>query len=291
MSSTIGAGSTTIGAASSTILPAEALSGIPGWKGKAATCRELKGGLTNRTYLVECADASFVLRLDAAHTSTFNPDRFGEIEIQKQAAAAGLAPELIFADADSGILLSRYVPGRSWDASDLDDNKNLEALADLLRRVHDLPASGILFDPNNVAKRYVGNLETHDGLHVFALRCEEIIADIPMSGKPRCCHNDVVAANIIGDPALKLLDWEYACDNDPMFDLASLIGFHNLEDDRQSVLLNAYAGGIDCVLKERLDVQVRLYDAIQWLWLANRQVRTPTSEQAARLEELQQRLL
>lgn len=281
----------TIGAVNSTISPAEALSGIPGWNGKAATWRELKGGLTNRTYLVECADESFVLRLDAAHTRVLNPGRFGEIEIQKRAAAAGLAPELIFADADSGILLSRYVPGRSWDASDLDDSKNLEALADLLHRVHDLPASGILFDPNSVAKRYAGNLKTHHGLHVFALRCEEIIAEIPMSGKSRCCHNDVVAANIIGDAALKLLDWEYACDNDPMFDLASLIGFHNLEDDRQSVLLNAYAGGDDFVLKEQLEVQVRLYDAIQWLWLANRQALMPTSAQAARLDELQQRLL
>ena len=276
---------------SSTVSPAEALSRIPGWNGKPATWRQLKGGLTNRTYLVECADESFVLRLDAAHTSAFNPDRIGEIEIRKQAAAAGLAPELIFAAADSGILLRRYVPGRAWDTSDLDDNKNLEALADLLRRVHDLPASGILFDPNSVAKRYVGNLGTHRGLHVFALRCEEIIAELSMSGMLRCCHNDVVAANIIADPALKLLDWEYACDNDPMFDLASLIGFHNLVDGRQSVLLNAYAGGNDLVLKERLDVQVRLYDAIQWLWLANRQVVTPTSAQAARLEELQRRLL
>jgi len=275
---------------SSTISPAEALSRIPGWNGKPATWRELKGGLTNRTYLVERADESFVLRLDAAHTSAFNPDRIGEIEIQKQAAAAGLAPELIFAGADSGILLSRYVPGRAWDAADLDDDKNMEALADLLRRVHDLPASGILFDPNGVAKRYAANLKMHHGLHAFALRCKDIIAGISMSGKFRCCHNDVVAANIVADPALKLLDWEYACDNDPMFDLASLIGFHNLVDDRQEVLLNAYAGGNDIVLNERLDAQVRLYDAIQWLWLANRQVITRTFAQAARLEELQRRI-
>ncbi len=286
----IGAVSSTIGAVSSTISPAEALSRIPGWNGKAATWRKLKGGLTNRTYLVERVDESFVLRLDAAQTSAFNPDRIGEIEIQKQAAAAGLAPELIFAAADSGILLSRYVPGRAWDASDLDDNKNLQALADLLRRVHDLPASGILFDPNSVAQRYADNLKMHHGLYAHALRCEEIIAGIPKSGKFRCCHNDVVAANIIADPALKLLDWEYACDNDPMFDLASLVGFHNLDDDRQSDLLNAYAGGNDFALKERLDVQVRLYDAIQWLWLANRQVITRTSAQATRLKELQQRI-
>ncbi len=275
---------------SSTISPAEALSRIPGWDGNATIRRELKGGLTNRSYLVERGDESFVLRLDAAHTSAFNLGRLGEIEILKQAAAAGLAPALVFADTDSGILLSRYIPGQAWDASDLDDDRKLEALAALLHRVHDLPASGIPFDPNGVAKRYVDNLKMHHGLYALALRCEEIIADIPMSEKIRCCHNDVVAANIIADPALKLLDWEYACDNDPMFDLASLIGFHNLEDDRQSVLLNAYAGGYDSVLNERLGTQIRLYDAIQWLWLANRQIVTRSSAQAARLEELQQRI-
>ena len=48
---------------SSTISPAEALSRIPGWEVGSATWRKLKGGLTNRTYLVERGDESFVLRL------------------------------------------------------------------------------------------------------------------------------------------------------------------------------------------------------------------------------------
>jgi thiamine kinase-like enzyme len=113
---------------------------------------------------------------------------------------------------------------------------------------------------------------------------------MPVCAEFRCCHNDVVASNVIAEPDLKLLDWEYACDNDPMFDLASLIGFHNLGIDRQSVLLNAYAGGMDSGLAERLEIQVRLYDAIQWLWLANRQMITQNTAQAARLEELQQRI-
>ena len=275
---------------SSRMSPSEALSTIPGWEGNTAKWRELKGGLTNRSYCIERGDETFVLRLNAAHTDAFNLDRVSEIRILKQAAAAGLAPELIFADTASGILLSRYVAGTTWDISDLDDDDKLEELAELLRRVHALPVSGVLFDATRVAKRYTENLGQHHGLHAFAVRCEEIIARISMSDTICCCHNDIVAGNIIADSSLKLLDWEYACDNDPMFDLASLIGYHNLNDDRQSVLFNAYVGGNDRGMKERLDTQIRLYDAIQWLWLANRHMITRTSAQAIRLEELQQRI-
>jgi len=275
---------------SNTISPADALTRVPDWDGKVASWRELKGGLTNRSYLVEKGSDSFVLRLDAAHTNVFNLDRISEMDIVAQAAAAGLAPELVFADVDSGILLYRYIPGQVWDVAELDDDRNLEALADLLRRVHDLPLSGIRFDPIAVADRYTRNLESRPGLHDFACRCEEIIAGMPVCAEFRCCHNDVVASNVIADPDLKLLDWEYACDNDPLFDLASLIGFHNLDSDRQAVLLNAYVGGKDSGLAERLEIQVRLYDAIQWLWLANRQMITQNTAQAARLEELQQRI-
>ncbi len=270
--------------------PTEALSRVPGWDGDAARWRQLGGGLTNRSYLVEHGTDSFVLRLDAAHTSVFNLDRVSEMDIVARAAAAGLAPELVFADVDSGILLCRYIPGQAWDDSKLDDDRNLQALADLLRRVHDLPSSDNKFDPIAVAGRYTQNLESRPGLHAFANRCEEIIAGMPVCAEFRCCHNDVVAANVIADPGLKLLDWEYACDNDPMFDLASLIGFHNLKPDRQSVLLDAYAGGKDAGLAERLEIQIRLYDVIQWLWLANRQMITQSAAQAARLEELQQRI-
>jgi len=276
---------------SSTLNPAEALSSIPGWNSADSSWHELRGGLTNRSYLVERGNESFVLRLDAEHTAAFNLDRISEIDIIKRAAVAGLAPEVVFADSGAGILLCHYVSGKAWTVADLADDAKLEALAGLLRLVHDLPPSGVEFDPNSVARRYTQSLEARPGLHAFASRCEQIIAAMSSNGEFFCCHNDVVAANVIADPKLKLLDWEYACDNDPMFDLASLIGFHNLGPERQSVLLSAYAGGHDSELAERLEIQVRLYDAIQWLWLANRQMITRSSAQAARLEELQQRIV
>jgi thiamine kinase-like enzyme len=275
---------------SNALSPRDALAKIPGWESGCSSLRELKGGLTNRTYLVERDDEPFVLRLAAAHTNVFNLDRASENKILIRAAAAGLAPELIYADVESGILLNRYIPGHAWDVADLYNDANIDRLAALLRKVHALPLSAKKFDPNAVAGHYVANLESRRELYAFGLHCEKVATDLPRSDVFVCCHNDVVAGNVIGGSSPVLLDWEYACDNDPMFDLASLIGFHNLDDGRGSVLLRAYAGGGDPVLAERLESQVRLYDAIQWLWLANRHVITHSDAQAARLEELQQRI-
>jgi len=275
---------------SSIISPADALAGIPGWGGKSATWRELADGLTNRTYLVERGDQAYVLRLDSKHTAAFKLDRVCELTILGQAAARGLAPSLIFADADAGILLSTYIPGGTWRAADLENSERLEALVELLRRVHALPTCGTTFDAKRIARRYVDNLSSHHGLHAFGITCHKIIAGHTPTGVLSCCHNDLVAENIIAFPQPILIDWEYASDNDPLFDLASLIGYHNLSKDTAQELLSAYAGGTNPVLSERLEAQIRLYDAIQWLWLANRHMITSTSAQAARLEDLQQRI-
>ena len=95
---------------------------------------------------------------------------------------------------------------------------------------------------------------------------------------------------MIDDGGLKLIDWEYACDNDPLFDLAVTIGFHDLDRGRRDILLNAYAGSGAAEYQEQLDEQIRAYDATQWLWFAARQLVAPGRAQARRLEELQQRI-
>ncbi|MEQ9563941.1 MAG: choline/ethanolamine kinase family protein [Woeseiaceae bacterium] len=275
---------------SALLSPQDALALVPFIDAGEVSVIELKGGLTNRAYQVGSGKDQFVLRLDAEHTRYFNLDRVSEIAILRSAASAGIAPELVYSDTERGILLCRYLPGKVWSTGHLQDPGNFAALCDLLRRVHTLPLSGIRFDAAAVAKRYVGNLENRQGLHAFAMRCADVIASVPPSDVVAVCHNDVVAQNVISTPGLRLLDWEYACDNDPLFDLASLVGYHNLDEHRAQALLDANAGGADAALRERLAGQVRVYDAIQWLWLANRHRLSPNGEQAARLEVLQQRI-
>ena len=268
----------------------EALEMVPGWNADLADVEELKGGLTNRTYHVRIADIECVLRLDSEQSRLFQFDRACEVTILKTAADAGLAPGVIYSNPEAGVLVTEYLPGRVWEESDLGTRDSLEALSTLLRTVHSLPACGVRVDTLEVARTYERFLEKRQGLHSFATRCVEIIDSVPSRSDVVCCHNDVVAANVVQDESLKLIDWEYACDNDPLFDLASAIGYHNLDLDCASTLLDAYTGGADGEAKERLEEQLRVYDAIQWLWLATRHLVYPSRAQARRLEELQQRV-
>lgn len=268
----------------------EALEMVPGWDADLADVQELKGGLTNRTYHVRIEGTECVLRLDSEQSRLFQFDRKCELKILEAAGEAGLAPGVIYSNPDAGVLVTEYLPGRVWDESDLGTRDGLETLAALLRSVHALPACGQRVDTSAAARTYESFLEQRQGLHSFALRCVEIIDANPVRVDAVCCHNDIVAANVIESETHKLIDWEFACDNDPMFDLASAIGYHNLDMDCAGALLDAYTGGADGEARAQLDEQVRVYDAIQWLWLATRHLVYPSREQSRRLEELQQRI-
>jgi thiamine kinase len=268
----------------------DALALIPDWDSGTTTLEQFKGGLTNRTFLIRRGAERCVLRLNADSTEAVASDRSCELAVLRSAAQAGLAPDIVFSDIERGILVTEYLPDPVWSSSDLQDRDNLLAIADLLRKVHALPECGMRLDLNLSAARYEEFLERRHGLHAHASRCVEVIAAIPVSEQLVCCHNDIVADNIISSAPLKLIDWEYACDNDPLFDLASLIGFHNLDKKLSHTLLDAYCGGANAEMRERLANQLRVFDAIQWLWLASRHLSNPQQQNVGRLEELQQRI-
>jgi thiamine kinase len=275
---------------SGSMTASDAMALVPGWDASSTEIIELEGGLTNRTFRVRSDASECVLRIDAEHTSTVQADRSCELAILAKAGAAGLAPRVVYSDIERGILLTEFLPGPVWQEADIRNPDNVEMLAEVLRRVHALPLSGFQIDLNLSAARYEEALQERHGLHDFATRCVEIIGSIPTRDTFVCCHNDVVAGNIIGFESAQMIDWEYAGDNDPLFDLASIIGYHNFDDRMALHLLSAYAGGTNPELQEHLTAQLRLYDAIQWLWLATRHRTTPNNKQAARLEELQQRI-
>jgi thiamine kinase-like enzyme len=57
------------------------------------------------------------------------------------------------------------------------------------------------------------------------------------------CHNDLLTANFLHDGTrLRMLDWEYAGDGDPYFDLANLASNNGFADDQEERLLAAYFG-------------------------------------------------
>lgn len=269
----------------------EALAMVPGWDPEEARIEKLTGGLTNRVYHVRSNGRECALRLDTDAGGRIGPDRSCEATIMETAAEAGIAPRILYSNPEAGILMTEFLHGRVWQESDLESNENLEALAGLLRRVHDLPVCGSAMDLEKFAEKYEEHLNERDDPDGFVLHCVNIVRERATQEDLACCHNDIVATNVIDAGGLHLVDWEFACDNDPFFDLASVIGFHDLDEKRQQVLLCAYAGGVRPELGDRLAGQVRVFDAIQWLWLAAHQRMAPRKEQARRLEVLRRRIL
>jgi thiamine kinase len=272
--------------------PETALSRIPAFAD--ATFSKMGGGLTNRSYIVRSGGGTYALRLDAEHTAAFGLDRATELRILHDAAQASLAPEVRFADPAAGILLYDYLPGPIWERASLDSDNNLARVSALLRTVHRLPEAGAPLDALKVAHRYEALASRSPDLRPHAERCVEIIRRMPEPAEVRCCHNDVVAANIVGtvsgNAPLRLLDWEYACDNDPYYDLASLVAYHDLTSKQADRLLDSYTGMRMSESRERLALQLRRYDAIQWLWFAARYAIDRSRTHRTRLEELRPRI-
>ena len=239
------------------------LHGIDGWQG--ADCVELTGGLSNRSWKVVHGGRTAVLKIDTAPRSAPFNSRLAEQRIQSAAAAADLAPRVLYADEQ--VYLTEYLDGVVWQRADLDEPDNMERLAEALRRVHALPLTGRSFDAREALQYYLRQIEAPD--QDVVRRCEAVVAAWHPPATLRCCHNDLVAENLISVPALRFLDWEYACDNDPLFDLATVIEHHQLKEEQTMYLLDTYFEGDGERWRERLAAQRQLYRVLLWLWLAS----------------------
>ncbi len=239
--------------------PGEILASIPGWE--RAEIEPLAGGLMNRAYLVAGRHGKAVLKVDDSPQVLPRNTRAEEAQVQTAAHKASLAGGVLY--HDDRCYLAEYVPGTVWTDADMLDTGRLEALGRALRRLHRIPPVGRTFNAvaaaNGYAARIDGQADTV-AVHV------ETIAAVESAGDARFCHNDLVAANIVSTPDLKFIDWEYACGNDPLFDLATVIVHHGLDEPRVDALMRTYAGGDWSGDEVRLAEQSRLYKSLLWLW-------------------------
>ena len=240
--------------------PHEVLADLPEWAG--ATCSELSGGLSNRTWLVEAGDRRAVLKIDEfAREAPFNARRI-EARIQTIAAEHGLANPVLL--ATETVYMTEYVDGEVWSLDCLDDDRNIKQLAVALRKLHSLPLTGRTFDAMGAARNYVSRISNPDADRIR--QCLQKIEAGPLPPNLCCCHNDLVVANILNVPETRFLDWEYACDNDPFFDLATIAAHHELTQEQTNTLLDAYFDGNGQRWHAQLARQAGVYDALLYLW-------------------------
>ena len=244
--------------------PESILCEIPGWDGASVT--ELSGGLNNQTWLAEIDGRKAVLKIDEQPRSEPFNSRPAEASIQSIAANHGLANAVLYVDQQ--VILTEFVEGEVWKPGHFERDDNIELVAATLRRLHALPLTGRSFDSTVAARRYVTAIDNPDT--ALVAHCTRVIETMRLPHNLCCCHNDLVAENIITVPGMMFLDWEYACDNDPLFDLATVVEHHNLGEKAAFRLLDAYFDGDGARWRPKLREQQDLYLALYWLWLASR---------------------
>lgn len=186
-------------------------------------------GLTNQNWLIESKGEFFMVRIPYDHSKHV-------VSRQHEKAAIDLIyrqnldVETVYFDEQSGIKITKYID----DFLTFDEYTGKDKyyrVGRLMRKFHDLHVkSGFLFDPVQRLNQYKAQIKNN----IFTLENEDNYTDFIKSQTDdlTLCHNDWVAGNI-GFTSQRdyLIDYEYAGDNHPFFDVTSFLSENQIFDD------------------------------------------------------------
>ncbi len=232
----------------------------------------LEGGLSNRSWRLRDAHQDLVLRLPGKAAGELGADRHSELTMQKIAAAAGLAPQVVLARPAEGLLVMHYVEGRVLTRDDLRLPGTLARIGAWLAELHALAAPQDLaaVDFGARATTYIESLQAQEPA-AYLRKLEQGLAArraaLPAPPRLACCHHDLHHLNIVDRRgALLVLDWEYAGPGDPAADLAACVRYHDLDQAHVGALLDGYGGDSRRIIA-RMILLCWIFDCLWFGWL------------------------
>ena len=233
---------------------------------------ERLGGLTNRVYRV----GQYCVRLPGEGTEEYI-NRANEAVAAREAAGAGVSPEVIHADADTGLMVTRFIEGavtmspENFAARTGSPARAGEAFARLHKSGATFPFRFELFA---MIDEYLGVLSTKDvtlpeGYHDVVREAEAVRAAVdihPAELAP--CHCDPLCENFLdtGD-VMWIVDWEYSGMNDPLWDLGDLSVEGAFTDAQDMEMMQAYFGRKPTAAEHgRVVIYKAMCDLLWTLW-------------------------
>ena len=230
-------------------LPPGLVDAVDVLRGRTLTVRPLPGGLTNRNYRVDTDEASYVVRISDPGTGALAIDRDDEHRNSVIAASTGVGAPVHAYVPEASALVIGYIEGRTLTDADVGAAGTLERVAAACRRLHDGPRFVNDFDMFAVQAGYQ-HLVLDRGYRLpegyldhapVLVRLREALA--VQAGPTVACNNDLLAGNCIDDGTdVRLIDYEYAGNNDPCFELGNLACECHLSVEQLEHLVAAYFG-------------------------------------------------
>ncbi|MEY2417062.1 MAG: hypothetical protein QOH53_2396 [Ilumatobacteraceae bacterium] len=207
-------------------------------------------GLTNVNHLVAVGHDRYVLRLPGEGTSEYI-NRADEEVAARSAAAAGVNADVIFFDPSDGLMVTRFVDGAATMNAEL--FKDLGAVARAGHAFHQLHTTAAPFASNftlfPMIDEYKSLLASKgaglpDGYDDVQRQAEVVRAALEAALVPLApCHCDPLCENFLDTgERMFIIDYEYAGNNDPMWDLGDLSVEGGFGPEQDEALLRAYFG-------------------------------------------------
>jgi len=232
--------------------------------GRPRKVSDLGGGLTNTNLRVTTDEGDYVVRVSANTTGLLGIDRDAEHANSVSAHAAGVGAEVIAYLPEDHVLVLRFLDGRTLCAQDVAPRTGRIARA--LRTLHAGPAFVSDFDMRRIRRRYLDAVlaagirmpEDYLALEPAYARLEDALGRMPEPQVP--CNNDLLAANFIEDgERMWIIDYEYAGQNEPSFEIGNLASENGLTEAETAALVTAYWGTAD---------DAKVARALAWAMLA-----------------------
>ena len=216
-------------------------------------CRRLPGGQSNQTFLLDAEITQLVLRLGLAGAELLGVDRRTELQVLLVAAEAGLAPKPLYAEPDSGLLVTEYVEGIKPDQSLFANPHWQTMLSQSIHSLRELSVNLATYPYRQQMDSYWQQLSGagHPGIEQQYLNAISALDLLEASTATlSLVHHDLNAENLlIVDDQLMLLDWEYAGQGYTIMDDVALLHLGlNLSSNHPSKLwtaAQAIAGFLD----------------------------------------------
>ncbi|RLV58490.1 hypothetical protein D5018_17045 [Parashewanella curva] len=249
----------------------------------------LTAGKSNRNFLISTSMQDYVLRVNSAESS-FICDRRNEIECWQIAEQRGLAPKLFWVSEDHNFYLSEYVHQPT------DKRYRLKDIQKLLKDLSTLPLPTKIISCEQQWQIYQQQVESiaaqlpqvndsylrneNKQWHKLKTKLDALQPNIKnwvhslecLNVKPQFCHRDLNPDNIlIKDGQLICIDFEYACQSHSLYELASLIANHNLNESDENSLISAYLDShpeLSLLNRKEFDAALQLFGVFCDYWLA-----------------------
>jgi len=209
---------------------------------------ERLGGLTNLVFRA----GDLCLRIPGKGTEEYI-NRANEAVAAREAAKAGVSPQVLHADADTGVMVTRFIAGaQTMSPEKFRERAGSPARAgEAFRKLH---ASGAVFpfrfELFSMIDDYLKVLSTKDvtlpaGYHDVVREAGSVRSALAAHPLPLvACHCDPLCENFLDTgERMWIVDWEYSGMNDPLWDLGDLSVEGKFDADQDEELMRAYFGG------------------------------------------------